>query len=321
MNAPRKKISRSRRKLLLSLSFFFFLALGLYAGTQIVLNLREYAVSGQEYEDLRQMFEPPASPAALINTPDISAPDPEVVSGDEQETAAAQPEPSPTPPPPPSGPPPNPATINPDYVCWLKVDGTSISYPVVQGEDNDKYLHTSFEGRNSKLGAIFMDFRCVADFSAYHTIIFGHNGKNGAMFGSLKQLLNASYLNKHRQITVTLPNGGVDIWRIFTARKSDINDSAFRLNFSGPQSFAAFAESLGAPEGTSRILTLSTCISGSNKDERLLVQATLVSSTPNTSEATEEKAVEQMPEQTMEQVPVQTPEQTAEQAPEQTLAP
>ena len=30
---------------------------------------------------------------------------------------------------------------NPDVVAWIQIPGTQINYPVVQGKDNDYYLH------------------------------------------------------------------------------------------------------------------------------------------------------------------------------------
>ena len=35
--------------------------------------------------------------------------------------------------------------INPDIVAWVYVPGTPINYPVVQGSDNQEYLHKAFD--------------------------------------------------------------------------------------------------------------------------------------------------------------------------------
>ena len=37
----------------------------------------------------------------------------------------------------------------PDVVGWLRIEGTVIDYPIVQGEDNDYYLHRTFRGRTT----------------------------------------------------------------------------------------------------------------------------------------------------------------------------
>lgn len=79
---------------------------------------------------------------------------------------------------------------NPDYFCWLYVPSTGISYPVTKGEDNEYYLHHTFEKQSNINGCIFIDTLAWEDMDDYNTFVFGHNMRNGSMFGSLKQLLN-----------------------------------------------------------------------------------------------------------------------------------
>ena len=81
---------------------------------------------------------------------------------------------------------------NPDYKGWLYVPALEISYPVVRGEDNDYYLHHTFEGTENVTGCIFIDAGCAKDMGDYNTFFYGHNMKNGSMFGSLKKLLSNS---------------------------------------------------------------------------------------------------------------------------------
>ena len=47
--------------------------------------------------------------------------------------------------------------INPDVVSWITIPGTNIDYPLLQGKDNNQYLHKDMEGRDSAAGAIFLD--------------------------------------------------------------------------------------------------------------------------------------------------------------------
>lgn len=44
---------------------------------------------------------------------------------------------------------------NPDFRGWLYFPALDISYPVVQGEDNDYYLKHSFEGESVNAGMHF----------------------------------------------------------------------------------------------------------------------------------------------------------------------
>lgn len=80
--------------------------------------------------------------------------------------------------------------INEDFVGWIYYAPLELSYPIVRGIDNDYYTHYTFENVKNSSGAIFMDFLNKPDFSHFNTIIYGHNMRNGTMFGSLKKLLN-----------------------------------------------------------------------------------------------------------------------------------
>ena len=81
------------------------------------------------------------------------------------------------------------AEKNQDVVAWLYVGAVNISYPVVQGEDNEYYLHHTFEDKPNNSGAIFMDWEVKKNLSSWNTFIYGHNMKNGTMFGSLKKFI------------------------------------------------------------------------------------------------------------------------------------
>ena len=81
--------------------------------------------------------------------------------------------------------------INPEFVGILSIPELDIRYPVVQGADNEKYLSTTFEGKENPAGCIFIDCDNSRDLSDNVTFIYGHNMKDGTMFGSLKKLLKA----------------------------------------------------------------------------------------------------------------------------------
>lgn len=82
--------------------------------------------------------------------------------------------------------------INSDYVGYLEVEGCDIYEPVVQGEDNDKYLRTNISGGYNKAGTVFMDYRCTLseDYTSPNIVLYGHNQEDGTMFGNLKYYKN-----------------------------------------------------------------------------------------------------------------------------------
>ena len=100
--------------------------------------------------------------------------------------------------------------VNPDYIAWMKIDGTPVDYPVLldPGEigKNDEYHGIENEGelyyylyRNLKkdyelAGSIFMDYRDVlnsnADEQSENLVIHGHDMMNETMFGSFRRYRN-----------------------------------------------------------------------------------------------------------------------------------
>ncbi len=73
--------------------------------------------------------------------------------------------------------------INSDVFGWLTVDKTHINYPLVQTEDNAKYVNTDVKGQFSLAGSIFLDCNNKKDFSDINNIIYGHHMAKDAMFG------------------------------------------------------------------------------------------------------------------------------------------
>lgn len=78
--------------------------------------------------------------------------------------------------------------INPDIVAWVYVPGTPINYPVVQGSDNQEYLHKAFDGSTGWLasaGTIFLVPPMPATYPIRTMQLYGHHMNDGSMFASL----------------------------------------------------------------------------------------------------------------------------------------
>ena len=162
--------------------------------------------------------------------------------------------------------------INPNFVAWMTLDGTSIDYPVVRGDDNVRYLTTSFQGTHNRNGALFMDFRNLGDLTTLpHLIVYGHNSRQGGMFTDLHSFLEDSFLANNNTISLVVGNETLT-FNIFSARLTDVTDYAYFIDFSADHAFTLFADRLGAPLNATQIITLSTCTNCSNDDARLIVQ-------------------------------------------------
>lgn len=88
-------------------------------------------------------------------------------------------------------------TQYPNLVGWLRIEDTQIDLPVLQTTDNEYYLNKNIDGQEDINGTLFMDYRDDIKKPSTNLIIYGHNMKSGAMFGGLKQYLDASYATGH----------------------------------------------------------------------------------------------------------------------------
>lgn len=172
--------------------------------------------------------------------------------------------------------------VNSDYCGWLDIPGTSISYPVVQSEDNVEYLTRSFEGKKRSSGSIFVDANIRDIKKTRNLVIHGHNMKSGSMFAMLPSYKNISYYNKHPFIYLYTPDETM-VYQVISAYtlKHDANEEvAYQGVFADNEDFKNFVSRLlnrsvidtnvdGIDE--EQILTLSTCVNHSTS--RFIVHA------------------------------------------------
>lgn len=90
---------------------------------------------------------------------------------------------------------------NSDWIGWLKIEDTSISYPVMQRKgDSEFYLHRDFDGNYSFYGTPFLDTRCT--MRSDNCIIYGHNINGGRMFGALHAYSSEKHYKEHPEISL-----------------------------------------------------------------------------------------------------------------------
>ena len=91
-------------------------------------------------------------------------------------------------------------------VGWLYIPNTEINYPVMYSGDNEFYLHRAVDGNYLRVGSIFIDYRCNADFTGTINILYGHNMSDGSMFADVMNFINESYFDSHNYGWLTTPN-------------------------------------------------------------------------------------------------------------------
>ena len=175
---------------------------------------------------------------------------------------------------------------NPEFVGVIYLPVLDLKYPIAQAENNDKYLHTTFEGTNNASGCIFLDTVAKPDFSDRNTFVFGHNMKNQTMFGSLKRFLQDEALCDQDPFIYIYQKDQVLVYRIFAYYTIPVRDDVYD-DFTGDDGYDAYVKdaknhSVYHPENDGidwescpDLLTLSTCYSTGHVNN-FVVQGALV---------------------------------------------
>lgn len=156
--------------------------------------------------------------------------------------------------------------INPDVIGWIYFEGTKISYPIVQGEDNDYYLDHLFDGTVNRAGCVFLDYRCAADLSDRHSIIYGHHLRDSTMFTNLVRYKYQDYYDQHPTALLVTPDAYYEI-QLFSGYVANVRSDAWALNLDDI-THAGWLEEIVArsrfkpnatPSEDDFIITFSTC--------------------------------------------------------------
>ena len=177
--------------------------------------------------------------------------------------------------------------VNADFTAVLHVPALSITYPVVKSKDNEEYLHRTFEGKANFAGSIFLDANAKGSYDHKNTFIFGHNMKNGTMFGKLKYFLRDDQLaNSNPYVFLCRPEG-ITRYRIFSYYLTTVESPIYN-DFEGDKGYDQYlslVQRLSSYRNYSKdsidfsqrpdIITLSTCSGPSGGNQRFIVQAAL----------------------------------------------
>lgn len=182
--------------------------------------------------------------------------------------------------------------VNPNIVAWIYIPDSPVNYPVVQGQDNQEYLHKAFDGSTGWLasaGTIFLDSNNASDFSDRNSALYGHHMNDGSMFASLSDWQNNDEFNSHRDIYLLTPQGNYRL-KTFAMVKTTGTDALVQTTFSSEESYRSYIQDkldrsvvtqegdvLGASDITQSML-FSTC-EYSQADGRAVLFAAVVETT------------------------------------------
>ena len=173
---------------------------------------------------------------------------------------------------------------NKDIVGWLKIDNTTINYPIMQNiNDPNYYLHRDFYKNYSSYGTPYMAKQC--NLNSDNIVIYGHHMKNNKMFGELEKYKSKDFYNNHKIITFTTLEKEYS-YEIFAVFKTTVyTKNTFRyyenINFENKKMYNDFInickdKSLYQTgieiKDKEKLITLSTC-EYSNKNSRLVIVA------------------------------------------------
>lgn len=174
-------------------------------------------------------------------------------------------------------------TKYPDVVGWILFENGMISYPVMHSHSNDTYLYTAYNGVESIGGSIFVEAVHNGDFSDTHTLIYGHNMKNGSMFGKLHYYRRSNdYYNNSQtnQYFLIFTENEILRYHIFAYQDITVDSFVYKEFFTSAQELgnrlleiSKIKPDVTIPE-EGRIITLSTCTAGD--ENRFVVSGVLV---------------------------------------------
>lgn len=163
---------------------------------------------------------------------------------------------------------------NSDTIGWLKIDGMTIDYVVMQAPDEiNKYLRHDFYGKDSTRGCLFVDEYCDI-FNSDNIIIYGHNMKDGSMFGTLDSYADESFYAEHKiiqfdtiyekhsyevvaAISTSIPAKDEDVFRYYEYTSS--NDEETFLDYADFIEKNKLYDTGVEINPGDKLLTLSTC--------------------------------------------------------------
>ncbi len=177
---------------------------------------------------------------------------------------------------------------NKDVVGYIRIPDTEISYPIVQRrqeeDGNEYYLKKNIDNEDANAGTIFLDWRNYFDYvvegtrvldNSQNLIVYGHEMKDGSMFGELKNYKEIDgFYSEHPivELSSNYENYKYKVFAYFIIDSEDETETKYdcwnTLNFDNEDHFYDFVNNARKRSFIlsdvdvrygDQLLTLSTC--------------------------------------------------------------
>ena len=174
--------------------------------------------------------------------------------------------------------------VNADVVGWVQIPGTTVSYPVYQGKDNDQYLRTNAEGTYSVGGQVFLDAENAAPGMVdAQSVIYGHHLKDGSMFEPVAKLEDQNAFDAVQTVWYVTEDATYELQPLLAYKTDGDDQNVRRFTFDSDGAFRSYlaglaakagAKAYGADDliaGATRALSLCTCSYTGNETGRVIL--------------------------------------------------
>lgn len=158
--------------------------------------------------------------------------------------------------------------LPPSAVAWVRVPGTTVNYPVMQGRQDspDFYLTHDAGGERSAWGAPYIDARCAKGAESPLVIVYGHHMSDGTMFAPLAQYSSRGFAEEHRSILVFTRDKEIEL-EVFAVDVVDASSEGKRTGFADAAALGAYLGdklslcevALGEPTNLAQAWAFVTC--------------------------------------------------------------
>ncbi|MCR5216082.1 MAG: class B sortase [Lachnospiraceae bacterium] len=173
---------------------------------------------------------------------------------------------------------------NSDAVGYLQIPAIDVLLPVVQGDDNSYYLNHAFNGASSSNGTLFVDYRQPDGVESQNCIIYGHDMRNGSMFGALNKFVDSNFVSTgQNRYFYFYVNDKIYKYEIYAVHQTPAIGYTYTASFNTANEFLTYVSEMSRQSyyssnvkftGTEKTMTFSTCTN--DDDIRLVVQGVRV---------------------------------------------